>query len=188
METNAGLFKKFIQGIGGAKDRIVGFVKREIHKILELKDSQHAIAGGVAVGIFFGFTPFFGLKTLLSLGVAWLFGVNMIAAVVAVSLHDIIIVLSPILMRVEYQAGFWMIHQHLPPPMTLHHHHIKMSEVLYAVNHPLSSHWWSAFYKVGLPLTLGSLVIAVPSAFVSYGATLGILNARKKRRKKVKGD
>jgi Uncharacterized protein conserved in bacteria (DUF2062) len=39
--------------------------------------------------MFIGFTPLFGVKTLLSLGVAYLLRCNPIAAVIAVSLHHI---------------------------------------------------------------------------------------------------
>ncbi|MEO8205353.1 MAG: DUF2062 domain-containing protein [Chthoniobacterales bacterium] len=161
-------------------NKIVGFFRKEIHKVLELKDSQHAIAGGVAIGIFCGFTPLFGLKTLLSIAFAWLFGVNMIAAAVAVSLHDIIIVFTPLLLRWEYQLGFWVLHQHFPPPMKFHHNGFKWSEVWYVVHHPLSSRWWASFYQMGLPVLLGSLFFGIPVGFASYGVTLGILNARKK--------
>ncbi len=34
-------------------------------KLLDLRDAPHALAGGVAIGMFIGFTPLFGLKTLL---------------------------------------------------------------------------------------------------------------------------
>jgi len=36
-------------------------------KLLAIRDTPEAIAGGVAIGIFFGFTPLFGLKTLLAI-------------------------------------------------------------------------------------------------------------------------
>ncbi|MEO6052926.1 MAG: DUF2062 domain-containing protein [Chthoniobacterales bacterium] len=164
--------------------RIYGFFKKEIHKVLELKDSQHAIAGGVAIGIFFGFTPLFGLKTLLSIAVAWLFGFNIIAAAVAVSLHDIIIVLTPLILRWEYQLGFWVMHQHFPPSMKLSHTAFKWAEVRFVLYHPLSSRWWVGFSNVGLPLLLGSFFFGIPSGIGSYGITLWILNSRQRARQK----
>ena len=59
-------------------------------KLVTLRDTPHAIAGGVAIGVFIGFTPLFGIKTLLSLGAAYLLRCNPIAAVIAVSLHDVV--------------------------------------------------------------------------------------------------
>ena len=45
--------------------------KRWLHehslKLLAIRDTPEAIAGGVAIGIFFGFTPLFGLKTALTI-------------------------------------------------------------------------------------------------------------------------
>ena len=52
-------------------------------KLLAIRDTPEAIAGGVAIGIFIGFTPLFGLKTILTILFAWLTGSNIIAAVIA---------------------------------------------------------------------------------------------------------
>jgi len=60
-------------------------------KLFVIKDTPQSIALGAAIGVFLGFTPLFGLKTLLALLLAALFRVNKIAAVVAVSLHDLLI-------------------------------------------------------------------------------------------------
>ena len=50
-------------------------------KLLAIRDTPQAIAGGVAIGMFFGFTPLFGLKTILAIFCAWLTGSNILAAV-----------------------------------------------------------------------------------------------------------
>ena len=55
-----------------------------------MADTPHSIALGSAIGIFFGFTPLWSLKTLLSIGVAWVFRCNKLAAAIAVTLHDIL--------------------------------------------------------------------------------------------------
>ena len=70
-------------------------------KVGHVAGYPHAIAGGVAIGVFVGFTPLFGIKTLLSLGGAYLLRCNPIAAVIAVSLHDIVTPLWPVLLRVD---------------------------------------------------------------------------------------
>jgi uncharacterized protein (DUF2062 family) len=66
-----------------------------------LENSPPAVAVGVAAGIFLGFTPLVGLKTLLAIGVAWLLHGNRLAAALAVSLHDIVLPLMPVLLRWE---------------------------------------------------------------------------------------
>ena len=42
--------------------------------LMTMADTPHSVALGSAIGIFFGFTPLWSLKTLLSIGVAWIFG------------------------------------------------------------------------------------------------------------------
>lgn len=140
-------------------------------RLISLEGSHHAIAGGIAVGIFFGFTPLFGFKTLLSLGFAWVLGFNPIAAVVAVSLHDIVTPFWPVLLRIEYDIGYWLMSHphHLPPKLEMH----KLSF------HEFLS--WGKFTHVGLPLLLGSLFLAVPSALIAYGASRWLFHQRRVR-------
>ena len=78
-------------------------------KLLAIRDTPNAIAGGVAIGIFFGFTPLVGLKTLLSIFVAWLTRCNILAAAIAVTLHDVALPFMPVLFRWEYNIGYWLL-------------------------------------------------------------------------------
>lgn len=127
-----------------------------------IKDSPHAVAIGVAVGIFFGFTPLVGLKTLLALGVTRLLRGSLLATVIAVTLHDVLLPIAPFLMRWEYDLGYWLMsHPHaLPPHLHLHQH--SPSDWLH----------WSTFLTVGRPLLIGSLVFAAPASVVSYYVSL----------------
>jgi uncharacterized protein (DUF2062 family) len=137
-------------------------------KVIKLKDTPHSIAGGVAIGVFIGFTPLFGVKTLLSLGAAYLLRCNPIAAVISVSLHDVVTPLWPVLLRLEYDIGFWLLnspHQ-FPPKMEMGHLHV--SELLK----------WTTFFHIGLPLLIGSLFLAAPAALFFYFVVLKILKAR----------
>src|SRR5437763_13844400 len=88
-------------------------IKRWLHehslKLLALRDTPEAIAGGVAIGIFFGFMPLFGFKNLLAILFAWLTRSNIIAAIVAGALHDVILPLMPVIYLWEYDLGFWII-------------------------------------------------------------------------------
>src|SRR5438128_5852513 len=86
-------------------------------KLLAIRDTPNAIAGGVAIGIYLGFTPLVGLKTILSIFFAWLVGCNLLAAAFAVTLHDVLLPFMPVIYRWEYQIGYWLMSQphHLPP-------------------------------------------------------------------------
>lgn len=139
-------------------------------KLFQIKDRPHAIAGGVAIGMFIGFTPLFGLKTLLCLGLAFLLRCNPIAAVVAVSLHDVVTPFWPVLLRIEYDIGYWLLsHPHHLPP-AIHGTHLHMGELLK----------WTTFLHVGLPLLVGSLFLAVPAAAIAYGLVFHLLSRRQR--------
>jgi uncharacterized protein (DUF2062 family) len=116
-------------------------------KLFSLKDTPHAIAGGVAIGVFIGFTPLWGVKTLLSLALAYALRCNPIAAVIAVSLHDVLIPFAPFLMRFEYDVGYWALSHphHLPAKLELHHEHFHLAGMLK----------WTTFLDIGLPMLVG---------------------------------
>src|SRR3954454_3872703 len=82
-------------------------------RLVTIDDTAHSIALGVAIGIFFGFTPLWSLKTLLSIGVAWLCKSNKIAAAISVQLHDLILPFMPAIYLWEYKVGFLALHGHL---------------------------------------------------------------------------
>lgn len=149
-------------------NKLLGHLKDLWKKLFSLKDSPHAIAGGVAIGVFVGFTPLWGVKTLLSLGLAYALRCNPIAAVIAVSLHDVLTPFAPIFMRWQYDLGFWLLNQHHFPPK-LDHSHIKPAEMLK----------WTTFFHIGLPLLVGSLLFSAPGAVIAYFATFGVLSRRK---------
>lgn len=150
--------------------KIVEHLRGLWKKLFSLKDSPHAIAGGVAIGIFVGFTPLWGVKTLLSLGLAYAFRCNPIAAVIAVSLHDVLTPFAPIFMRWQYDLGFWILSHphHMPPKLDVIKGHI----------HPADMLKWTTFFHVGLPLLVGSLLFSAPGAAVAYLLFLRILRRR----------
>jgi uncharacterized protein (DUF2062 family) len=129
------------------------------------------MALGVSVGMFFGFVPLIGLKTLLAMGTARVMRGNIIAAAIAVTLHDVVLPLAPLLLRWEYQIGYWLLsHPHQFPPS------LKMG-------HYSPSVWlhWNSFFTIGFPLLLGSVVVALPAAVLSYTLTLRWFEKRQKR-------
>ena len=141
-------------------------------KLLAIRDTPEAIASGVAIGIFIGFTPLIGLKTVLTILFAWLTRSNIIAAVVASAAHDILWPVMPVIFRWEYQVGFWLLSHphHLPPGLT------KMHWEAHAWRN------WTHLLTVGKPLLLGSVVCSAPIAVLSYVFTQRLV-ARHQRKK-----
>ena len=141
-------------------------------KLLAIRDTPEAIAGGVAIGIFIGFTPLFGLKTVLTILFAWLTRSNIIAAVIASAAHDVLLPVMPVIFRGEYDVGYWLLSQ----PHQWPHRLTRMN---------LEGHsWrrWTTFLTVGKPLLVGSVVCSAPFAIFSYVITK-ILVARHQRKK-----
>jgi len=94
-------------------------------RLLAIRDTPEAIAGGVAIGVFFGFTPLFGLKTLAAIFLAWLTRSNIIAAVIASAMHDLVLPFMPVIYHWEYSVGYWLLskpHEWPPGLLRIHWH------------------------------------------------------------------
>jgi uncharacterized protein (DUF2062 family) len=124
--------------------------------LMTMADTPHSIALGSAIGIFFGFTPLWSLKTLLSIAVAWICRCNKIAAAIAVTVHDILIFVMPAIYFAEYKVGCWALHR--PPPAHRIRFHFGLHDYLH----------WNVFLRVVWPAFIGSLFLAIPSAVVVY--------------------
>src|SRR2546421_12854227 len=94
-------------------------------RLLAIRDTPEAIAGGVAIGIFFGFTPLLGLKTLSAMFFAWLTRSNILAAALAATMHDVALPLMPVIYGWEYFAGFWVLNHHWPSKADWHPHALR---------------------------------------------------------------
>jgi uncharacterized protein len=124
--------------------------------LMAIADTPHSIALGSAIGIFFGFTPLWSVKTLLSIGVAWVLRCNKIAAAIAVTLHDVLIFVMPAIYYAEYKVGCWMLGRSLPA------HRVRLH---FGLHDYLN---WTVFYRLVWPAFIGSLFLAVPSAVIVY--------------------
>jgi len=141
-------------------------------KLLAIRDTPQAIAGGVAIGIFFGFLPVFGLKTLSAIFFAWITRSNIIAAVLAGTLHDIILPFMPVVYAAEYKVGFWLLSTPHRWPMAFR----KMNWDPHA--------WlsWTTFLTVGKPMLFGSIVTAAPVALASFVITKIVVERHQRKK------
>ena len=126
-------------------------------KLLAIRDTPEAIAGGIAIGMFFGFTPLFGLKTVLAIFFAWLTRSNILAAVLAGTLHDLILPIMPVVFVWEYKIGYWILNHEWPHGGRLR----------------LALHDWRDWTRlltsrVGKPMLVGSMIIATPLAGICF--------------------
>ena len=128
--------------------------------LMTIADTPHSIALGSAIGIFFGFTPLYPLKTLLSIGVAWICRCNKIAAAIAVTLHDVLIFAMPAIYFAEYKLGCWTLGR--TPPHRIRFGPFALRDYFHW--HVFSRVVWPTFW----PAFIGSLFLAIPSAIIIY--------------------
>ncbi len=96
------------------------------------------------------------MKTLLSIGVAWLFNSNKIAAAISVTLHDVILPFMPAIYLAEYKIGYWLLHH--STPRRVHFGHLDLRDYLD----------WHLFAGLVWPALIGSIFFGLPSAVVIY--------------------
>ncbi len=128
-------------------------------KLLAIRDTPEAIAGGVAIGIFFSLVPLFGLKTVLTILFAWLTGSNILAAILASALHEVIFPLMPVIYWWEYELGYFLLSQPHHWPKLVPHLRFNL----------LSGPAWMEFFAgVGKPMLVGGCILGVPAGLLSF--------------------
>jgi uncharacterized protein (DUF2062 family) len=132
-------------------------------RLMNINDTPHSVAFGTAIGMFFGFTPLFGVKTLLSILVAWLFKSNKVAAAIGVTLHDLILPAMPAILIWEYRMGMWVLHGTMPQHPKLRA--LRLRDYMQ----------WTSFFTLGQPMLIGSLFFALPSALMIYFVVRALL-------------
>jgi uncharacterized protein len=137
---------------------------RALHlTLMSLPDTPHAIALGSAIGMSFGFSPLFGLKTILAFLIAWAFKANKTAAVITVQLHDILLPLVPALFVWQYRVGMWALYHRVP--QRAGYRRVALSDFME----------WTTFLTVGRPILVGSLFFAIPAGLLVYFGLRGVL-------------
>src|SRR5437868_7541946 len=124
--------------------------------LMAIADTPHSIALGSAIGIFFGFTPLYPLKTLFSILAAWICRCNKVAAAIAVTVHDVLIFAMPAIYYAEYKFGCMVLHR--PVRAKVHSWHFSVHDYLS----------WGSLSKFVWPALIGSMFLAIPSALIIY--------------------
>ena len=147
----------------GMGRRLQRWMRAHHMTLMTLPDTPHSIALGSAIGMFFGFTPLFGMKTLLSIAVAWLCRSNKIAAVIMVTLHDLLLPLVPAMFFWQYKLGMWAMYHRVPQRPGFRK--VALSDFME----------WTTFLTVGRPILVGSLFFAIPAGLLVYFGLRGVL-------------
>lgn len=136
--------------------------------LMTLPDTPHSIALGSAIGMFFGFTPLFGLKTILAFLTTWACKANKTSAVITVQLHDLLLPVVPAMFFWQYKLGMWALYHRMPQRPG--YRRVALADFME----------WTTFLTVGRPILIGSLFFALPAGVVVYfGLRAVLIRSRK---------
>lgn len=149
-------------------------------KFMRLRGSPHALAMGVALGVFIGLSPTVPLHTISIIGITLIMGANTIAGLIAAT-----VVSNPLTMVPQYYLCWRIGNFILPDRLTWN----RIEEVLYVLSNAgfvesLKSITQLSANAIAVMLT-GGFLLGLPLAALSYILSFYFFNKiRQKRRQK----
>jgi uncharacterized protein (DUF2062 family) len=150
-------------------------VRRWLEQLLHTHDTPKRTAAAFALGVFFGFSPFLGLHTVLGLAVAFIFNLNRVAVILGV--YSNLPWILPAYYTVATVAGAALLRIEVPPGL--------LEDLTVAVTQVS----WTEFRRVAGALTplvwaytLGSTVGALALSAVAYRLSLTMIEAHRRHR------
>ncbi len=147
-------------------------VARRLRQLLHLDDPPPRLALALAVGVFIGCTPLWGLQTVLSVVVALVFGLNRAATVLGAWLN--LPWVAPFVYGLAIKVGSAMV----PDPTG-----VREAWLAYLLEHPAAVSWRdvvSLLEEVSLPLLAGTTVVGAAAAAVTYAVALRVIAGRRR--------
>ena len=145
--------------------------KERLSRLFRLNNSPHEIALGVALGVFIGVTPVYGLHTVLVIAVAFLVKrVNKIAMLLGTSISTAFTV--PFITWAGYSLGRGILGNQYPP---------LRWDVFKDVFHKGIWDLYQLILVFYYPLFLGSVVMGIALAIGFYFLVLGVVTHWKKK-------
>ena len=131
-------------------------------RVLRLSGSPHAVAAGVAAGVFASFTPFIGLHFLLSFVFAFIVGGNMLAAGIGTFVGNPLT--FPFIWASTYSLGSHILGQSSA---------LAMHEIRDALVHRSLE----VLVPIIAPMLVGAVPIGLPIALTFYGVSFFAVRA-----------
>src|SRR5262249_39370780 len=150
-------------------------VRRWLESLLHIEDSPERTAAAFALGVFFGFSPFLGLHTILGIVFAFLFNLNRVAVLLGVY-SNLPWIIAPYYFLAT-TAGTMITRDRIPPGFK------ERITSLFALS-VLSADFWRELVVIIKPLlwpyTVGSLIGAVILAACAYPLALAFVTSRRR--------
>jgi len=148
--------------------------RRWLDQLLHTHDTPQRTAAAYAVGVFFGFSPFLGLHTVLALVVAFAFNLNRVAILLGV--YSNLPWVLPAYYSLATMLGATLLRVDLPP------------RLLADLRDSLGDASWGEFRHLARALTpllwaygLGSLIGAAALGITAYRAALAMIVTHRRR-------
>lgn len=133
------------------------------YRLHRMEGTSRSIASGVAFGVAAAMTPFYGLHTIVAIGVAWIFGANMVAAAVGTFANNPWT--APPIWFATYYAGTWILgHNASSSPDFI----TMFSDLTEAVFNRDMAMFAESIWPMLLPMMVGSTPIALVVGFSIY--------------------
>ncbi|RCS23232.1 DUF2062 domain-containing protein [Phyllobacterium salinisoli] len=144
-------------------------------RIMRITASPHAIAAGLAVGVFSAFTPFFGFHIIIAIVLAYIFAGNIAAAALGTTVANPLTI--PVIWGATFEFGRFMLTGDLSADRPAH-----LGRML---SHFDFHDVWGPVLK---PMLFGSTVLGLIFALVVYVVTRWAITAfRRKRLERLTG-
>jgi uncharacterized protein (DUF2062 family) len=148
-------------------------IRKWVDKLFHVHDTPKRTAAAFALGVFFGFSPFLGLHTVMALACAFLFNLNRVAVLVGVYSNLPWIIAAWYALTTAF--GAWLLRSRLP------HGFGETLRELFELS-LFQPHFWNRLWVLMRPFFwpyfVGSLIAAAVLAAVAYWLMLGYLEAR----------
>jgi len=141
-----------------------------VKRVLRLTATPHAIAAGVAAGVFTSWTPFLGFHILMALVITYLVAGNMVAAAIGTAFANPLT--FPLIWTSSYEVGTFILHRG-----AMREEHIDLGRLF---GHLKFAQLWDPVLK---PMLVGSLPLGFVFAAAFYALTYWGVNAFRQRRR-----
>lgn len=152
-----------------------GLIRRWLDRLLHIDDTPERTAAAFALGVFFGFSPFLGLHTLLGILFAFLLDLNRVSVLLGVY-SNLPWFLGPYYL-VATMVGAQITGHRLPPGFRM------QVRALFELSLFHGEFWHRlavVLRPLGLPYMVGSTIGAVLLAAASYHVALAFIASRRR--------
>lgn len=145
-----------------------------LHNLLHADDPPHRLALGVAIGIFFTFTPFIGIQMLLVLTFAWLLRANKVVGVPLVWVSNpatFVPIYYPCYVVGRSVLGWPAVSRQWWDELLVPPEGFAASMAFY----------WGRTMEIFSPLMLGCTIVGLPLSIVGYVVTRQVIERYRSR-------